>query len=134
MAELAADSIDLSWVLACDAPDRLARFYAALLDTSAQQGLSTSHWIVRGPQGMRLQFYRPSSQRPAELRGRAWSPCFQRSSPSQPLASLETWSALISERGAVLKEPARLEPFGAECWMQDPEGNLFLLLVTESVD
>jgi hypothetical protein len=31
--------------------------------------------------------------------------------------------------GASVVEPARLEPFGAECWMNDPEGNAFLMLI-----
>jgi hypothetical protein len=31
--------------------------------------------------------------------------------------------------GASVVEPARLEPFGAECWMNDPEDNAFLVLI-----
>jgi hypothetical protein len=31
--------------------------------------------------------------------------------------------------GARRREAARLESFGAECWMEDPEGQPFLTLV-----
>ena len=32
------------------------------------------------------------------------------------------------QRGGSLLEEARLEPFGAEAWIHDPEGNPLLLL------
>ena len=37
---------------------------------------------------------------------------------------LPTWLAL----GASLMEPARQEPFGAEVWLADPEGNPVLMV------
>ena len=51
-----------------------------------------------------------------------------------PLAGLEAWIATSLGLGATLLAPARLEPFGAEAWLLDPEGNRLLLLVAAPID
>ena len=121
-------STNLSWVLAADDPQRLAGFYAALLECPNEQGFSRSHWIVELAGGGRLEIYRPSRQRPFPLRGRAMAPCLRLPPSNVPLAHLQqhlpTWLAM----GASLKEPPRLEAFGAEVWLADPEGNPVLVV------
>ena len=57
------------------------------------------------------------------------APCLQRQVDADPLAALTTWQEQVVALGGRSTEPARLEPFGAECWMEDPEGQRFLLLV-----
>ena len=121
-------SPNLSWVLAAEDPQRLAAFYAALLECPQKQGFSPSHWIVDLAGGCRLEIYRPSRQRPFPLRGRALAPCLRLAPSKVPLEHLQqqlpAWIAL----GASLIEPARLEAFGAEVWLADPEGNPVLVV------
>lgn len=123
------DTVTLTWVIPSKHPQRLASFYAALLDEVPRVGLSPNHWLV-SRQGMaELQFYRPSSTRDLPPKGRAWSPCLSRSTTMEPLMALQRWCDQAQSRGAAVEEPPRLESFGAECWMVDPEGNAFLLLM-----
>jgi hypothetical protein len=42
---------------------------------------------------------------------------------------LHAWIAMALELGASVEDPPRQEPFGAEAWLLDPEGNRLLLLV-----
>ena len=104
-------STNLSWVLAAEDPQRLAGFYAALLECPQEQGFSGSHWIVEPAGGCRLEIYRPSRQRPFPLRGRALAPCLRLAPSKAPLEHLQqqlpAWIAL----GASLIEPARLRIF-----------------------
>lgn len=46
-----------------------------------------------------------------------------------PLATLLEWLEQAQGLGAVVEEQPRLESFGAEAWLNDPEGNALLLLV-----
>jgi hypothetical protein len=56
--------------------------------------------------------------------------CLQRKpEATDPLALLQAWIATALELGASLADPPRQEPFGAEAWLLDPEGNRLLLLV-----
>lgn len=127
------DAVTLSWVIPSDHPQELAAFYAGLMAEAPRPGLSPSHWLVC-PQGMpSLQFYRPSSKRELQPKGRAWSPCLAQTTDRDPLAALERWCDQAQQQGAAVQEPARLESFGAECWMVDPERNAFLLLMTSKL-
>ena len=124
------EAVTLTWVIPSDHPQRLATFYAALLDEVPQVGLSPNHWLV-SLQGLPdLEFYRPSSKRELPPKGRAWSPCLSRATNADPLVALQRWCDQAQRQGAAVQEPARLESFGAECWMVDPERNAFLLLMT----
>lgn len=124
-----AETTSLSWVLAASHPPSLAEFYANALGCSCRKGLSDQHWIVSLPTGGTLQVYRPSSQRPWPVRGAALAPCFQRLASEDPETELAHWVAQLEVLGAQRREAPRLESFGAECWMEDPEGQPFLTLV-----
>ena len=132
MAALQPPERQLSWVLASPEPERLAGFYAALLGVDARAGFSSSHWLVTTTAGADLQFYRPSRQRPLAAQGRAWSPCFSDHTEGDPLQQLRCWCDLACQQGAQQLDAPRLEPFGAECWLKDPDGNDVLLLVTSA--
>ena len=132
MAALQPPERQLSWVLASPEPERLAGFYAALLGVDARAGFSSSHWLVRTTAGADLQFYRPSRQRPLAAQGRAWSPCFSDHTEGDPLQQLRCWCDWACQQGAQQLDAPRLEPFGAECWLKDPDGNDVLLLVTSA--
>lgn len=119
-----------SLVLAADDPATLARFYGTLLAKQPQPGLSEMHWRLPWPAGGWLEIYAPSRQRPQPGRQGRLALCLQRpAGPSGASASLEAWVAEVLEAGAAALEAPRLEPFGAEAWLSDPEGNRLLLLV-----
>jgi hypothetical protein len=48
------------------------------------------------------------------------------------MAHLGTWISEATALGAIAAEPPRQEPFGAEVWLLDPEGNRLLLLVASA--
>ena len=121
-------SPNLSWVLAAEDPQRIAAFYAALLECPQKQGFSPSHWIVDLAGGCHLEIYRPSRQRPFPLRGRALAPCLRLAPSKVPLEHLQQQLPVWIALGASLIEPARLEAFGAEVWLGDPEGNSVLVV------
>ena len=128
-----ADDIALSWVLASRRPEQLARFYAELLGTSPKAGIASHHWIVSFPGPGSLQIYTPSRHRPWPASGSVLAPCLQRKTAADPLLELQAWQRHVIELGGRSTEEPRLESFGAECWLEDPEGQKFLLLVLRSV-
>ena len=118
-------------VLAADDPERLAAFYGALLGMDPQRGFSPSHWRLLGPWERRLEIYAPSRQRPRPRGEGRLALCFSRpAGEAPPLQVLQDWLAVVLALGAVAVEPPRQEPFGAEAWLTDPEGNRLLLLVS----
>ena len=117
-------------MLAADDPAALARFYGALLDMEPQPGLSSTHWRVRWPAGGWLELYAPSSSRQQPRQPGRLALCLQRKADATgALAVLHAWIATALELGASVQDPPRQEPFGAEAWLLDPEGNRLLLLV-----
>lgn len=123
-------AISGSIVLAADDPAALAQFYGELLQVEPQRGLSTSHWRVRWPAGGWLEIYAPSRSRPQPRQPGRLALCLQKQADSTHTAALLTsWIEAALELGASLLDPTRQEPFGAEAWLLDPEGNRLLLLV-----
>ena len=129
MPNMSAGTTSLSWVLAAKNPQALAEFYAQALGCTCRSGLSDQHWRVSLPTGGTLQIYRPSRLRPWPIRGAALAPCFQRVGSDHPETELGHWIEQLEALGAKRREAARLESFGAECWMEDPEEQPFLTLV-----
>ncbi len=118
-------------VLAADDPEHLAVFYGALLGTDPLRGGSPGHWRLLGPGEGRLEIYAPSLRRPRPRGEGRLALCFSRpAGDAPPLQVLHDWLAVVQALGAVPVEPPRQEPFGAETWLADPEGNRLLLLVS----
>ena len=107
----------------------LSQFYAALFGAVVRDGKADHHRILELKDGLKLEIYRPSQHRPFPAAGRALSVCLKLPAHNTPLIELEQHISRAHHLGATVLEPARLEPFGAECWMNDPEGNAVLLLV-----
>ena len=126
---MTGDDIALSWVLAARRPEQLARFYADLLGTSFKPGVAAHHWIVLLQGQGSLQIYTPSRNRPWPASGSALAPCLQRRAKADPLLELQAWQQRVIQLGGRSAEEPRLESFGAECWLEDPESQRFLLLV-----
>ena len=123
------NAMQISWVLAAEDSLRLARFYSELFQATLLPGVAKHHCIVQFSDGTRLEIYRPSRQRPFPLRGRALAPCLKLPPSQEPLPELQRLLSNALQRGGLLLDEARLEPFGAEAWVHDPEGNPLLLLV-----
>ncbi len=118
-------------VLAADDPELLAVFYGALLQTTPLAGASSRHWRLLGPGEGRLEIYAPSRQRPRPRGEGRLALCFSRpAGEAPPLQVLRDWHTAMLDLGAIPVEPPRQEPFGAEAWLADPEGNRLLLLVS----
>ncbi len=77
-----------------------------------------------------LELYRPSQLAAAATRSAvAWRcVCGGAATPSV----LEAWLAQAISLGAQQLDAPRIEAFGSEVWMLDPEGNGLLLLVSDS--
>lgn len=117
-------------MLAADDPAALAGFYGELLQVEAAQGWGPGHWRVPWPPGGWLEIYAPSRSRPLPRHPGRLALCLQRTaSQDDALAVLTARIAAAIEAGASSAESPRLEAFGAEAWLQDPEGNRLLLLV-----
>ena len=123
------NAMQISWVLAAEDPNRLGRFYSELFQAGLLLGVADHHRIVQFSDGTRLEIYRPSSKRPFPKRGRALAPCLRLSPSRDPLPELQRLVSTALQQGGSLVEDARVEPFGAEAWIHDPEGNSLLLLV-----
>jgi hypothetical protein len=52
----------------------------------------------------------------------------------EAMALLQIWLEKAIQLGACLQEAPRLETFGAEAWLLDPEANRLLLLVQTQVN
>lgn len=129
-AKVITGAITGSLVLAADDPAALARFYGALLHGEPQPGLSSTHWRLPWPAGGWLELYAPSKSRPQPRQPGRLAPCLQRKADATgALAVLHAWIDMALELGASVWDPPRQEPFGAEAWLLDPEGNRLLLLV-----
>ena len=119
---------DIGWVLAAREPERLSRFYGLVLGVNAQPGLFQHHWVIPLAGGMKLEIYRPSRSRAFPTAGRRLAPCLRLPPAADPLQTLQTLLPEVLAAGAVIDEPPRCEVFGAETWLQDPEGNPLLLV------
>ncbi len=122
-------SIELSFIFASNKPKKLAEFYSFALQAEIQRGISKDHWFISNPHGIKIQFYLPSRNRQTLTALNSMGLCLQGAASADPLVAIEQWSELLASKGALSTERARLESFGAESWMKDPEGNAFLLLI-----
>jgi hypothetical protein len=133
MPEQEARALSASIVLAADDPATLAQFYGALLGVEPQPGWSTAHWRVPWPAGGWLDVYAPSRNRPQpRQQGRLALGLQRQADGTGALAVLHAWISTALDLGATSDDPPRQEPFGAEAWLLDPEGNRLLLLVIPS--
>ena len=123
------NAIQISWVLAAEDSARLATFYSELFQAKLNPGVAEHHCIVQFSNGTELEIYRPSRRRSFPARGRALAPCLRLPPSQEPLPELQRLLSNALQRGGSILEEARLEPFGAEAWIHDPEGNPLLLLV-----
>ncbi|MFN7894552.1 MAG: VOC family protein [Cyanobacteriota bacterium] len=74
--------------------------------------------------------YAPSKSRPQPRQPGRLALCLERKADAAgPLAVLHAWIATALKLGASVDDSPRQEPFGAEAWLLDSEGNRLLLFV-----
>ncbi len=72
----------------------------------------------------------PARSRPQFRQQGRLALCLQRRADgADPMTVLEAWIQEAVRLGGSLLDPPRLEPFGAEACLLDPEGNRLLVLV-----
>ena len=119
-----------SLLIPSDEPQELARFYSLLFETSYCQGFTSKDFLIKNDFSLPIQIFKPSKDRASNCNYlRSIAICFQRKACLSPLTVLEDWIQEIIALGAELIEGPRLEPFGAEAWMSDVEGNKILIFV-----
>lgn len=116
-------------LIAARIPRELAEFYSDAIKAKLSKGFNDEHWLVQCTNGLVIQVYRPSVKGPWPNRGRSIAPCLQAEPSATPLIVLERWVSDLKSNGAKVLDSPKLEIFGAESWLSDPEDNAFLLLV-----
>tara|TARA_Y100001968_G_C19331706_1_gene704663 strand:+ start:379 stop:762 length:384 start_codon:yes stop_codon:yes gene_type:complete len=122
--------IEVSFIIESDSPGDLASFYEKVSEAKASQGLSSEHYVINKSHEFKIQIYRSSKKRISPIKGFASAVCFQKKTNLDPISEVKRWSENLISIGARTIDAPRLEPFGAELWMIDPEGNAFLLMMT----
>ena len=123
--------IESSLLIAAKDSKSLAHFYSGLTNSQINRGLSENHFYLTTEGGCRIQFYEPSSKRKWPSRGRVISICFERYVDCDPYLALQEWIKELKLSGGFVDEQPRMEHFGAEAWLRDPEGNQFLILILQ---
>ncbi|WP_320674595.1 VOC family protein [Prochlorococcus sp. MIT 1341] len=116
-------------LLAAARPYELAEFYSYAMDAKIVAGFNKSHWQVTNSLGFKMQIYKPSTKKSEPFKGNALSICLYRPPSTNPIDALHNWCKELLLKGAALCSEITLDEFGAETWIADPEGNLFLLVV-----
>ncbi len=116
-------------VLASQHPERLAEFYSLAMGADIHSGVSKEHFFVIKPGELTIQIYRPSTKNDFYLPSRQMAICLRGEPSLHPLKVLEKWLVELASIGANASEKIRMQPFGAEVWVVDPDENFVLVLV-----
>ena len=127
-----SDFIEVSTVIAAHHPRELAEFYASFNDVEVVEGINNNHFVLFLPNGLKIEFYKPSKASSWPEKGRSCALCFKKEPSSDSLQSLNDWSSELIGLGGKLLTDVKVQSFGAEVWLLDPEGNVFLILVPSS--
>tara|TARA_Y100001968_G_C19222448_1_gene650403 strand:- start:463 stop:849 length:387 start_codon:yes stop_codon:yes gene_type:complete len=120
---------NLSFVIAADFPKEMAQFYSSLTKGELRIGFTNQDFNVLLPNGSKIYIYKPSSKKQFPKRGNVMSLCLNSEANDNPLEYLTKWINKLVKCGASVSVRPKLEDFGAESWMKDPEGNSFLVFV-----
>ena len=121
--------MNINFVIASENPRELCDFYAKINSDKANRGFNTTHYFISLSNQSKIHFYRPSENHEWQRKGNSTSLCFQGAPSMDPSKIIERWISEILKIGGSLKGKLKLEKFGSEQWMLDPEGNQFLILV-----
>ena len=120
---------NFSFVIASNLPHKLAEFYVSASYGELIHGYSSNDCCILLPQGLKIYIYKPSSSSKALKRDSFTALCLTSEAKHKPLDYLSSWISTLVLKGASISVHPRLESFGAEAWLKDPEQNRFLLFV-----
>ncbi len=121
--------LKVSWVIASEHPEKLAMFYSFVIDGEINPRLSNASYCLVQRGNIQIQIYLPSKNRQLLPKGGSTAVCFQKPPSANPLLTLSRWGALLLDQGASFVEAPLAQSFGAEAWLSDPDGNLFIAFV-----
>tara|TARA_B100000214_G_scaffold338066_1_gene283006 strand:- start:167 stop:580 length:414 start_codon:yes stop_codon:yes gene_type:complete len=121
--------ININCVIASENPKELSDFYSKINSDKANKGLNSTHYFISLGDRSKIHFYRPSEKNDLQRKGNSVSLCFQCEPSDDPLKIIGNWTSEILKIGGSPIGDPKLENFGSEQWMLDPEGNQFLILV-----
>ena len=121
--------INVNFVIASENPKELSSFYAKINSDKANKGFNSTHYFISLSNQSKIHFYRPNENHEWQRKGNSTSLCFQGQPSDDPAEFVKRWTAEIVKMGGSLLGKLKLEKFGSEQWMIDPEGNQFLILV-----
>ena len=121
--------MNINFVIASENPKELSAFYAKINSDKATKGFNTSHYFISLSNRSKIHFYRPNENHEGQRKGNSTALCFQGEPSEDPAAIIHRWTSEILKIGGSAMGITKLENFGSEQWMLDPEGNQFLILV-----
>ena len=121
--------MNINFVIASKNPKELSGFYAKINSDKVSKGFNATHYFISLSNRSKIHFYRPKENHEWQRKGNSTSLCFQREPSEDPSKVIKSWTSEISELGGSAIGIPKLENFGSEQWMLDPEGNKFLILV-----
>ena len=121
--------MNINFVIASKDPKGLSIFYSKINSDKVIKGFNSTHYFISLSNRSKIDFYQPGKDYEWINKGNSASLCFEGKASNEPLKDIETWSFELLASGGKVKLSPRLEKFGAEQWMLDPEGNNFLILV-----
>ena len=121
--------MNINFVIASKDPKGLSNFYGKINSDKVIKGFNSNHYFISLSNRSKIDFFRPGKNYEWTNKGNSASLCFEGKPSIEPLKAIQTWSMELLELGGNVKSSPRLEEFGAELWMLDPEGNHFLILV-----
>ena len=121
--------MNINFVIASKNPKELSDFYSKINSDKANKGLNSTHYFISLSDRSKIHFYKPNENHELQWKGNSVSLCFQDEPSEDPLKIIERWTSEILKIGGSPVGNPKLENFGSEQWMFDPEGNQFLILV-----
>ncbi len=121
--------MNVNFVIASENPRELSFFYAKINSVKPNKGFNSSHYFVSLRNSSKIHFYRPDKNFEWQRKGNSTSLCFQGEPSEDPAKIITSWTTEILKIGGSVIGTSKLEQFGSEQWMIDPEGNHFLILV-----
>jgi len=121
--------MNINFVIASKNPKELSDFYAKINADKVDGGFNSTHYFISLSNRSKIHFYRPNKNHQWERNSNSTSLCFQCAPSNEPLKIIEKWKSELLKLGGSAVGITKMEDFGAEQWMFDPEGNRFLILV-----
>ena len=121
--------MNVNFVIASKNPKELSDFYAKVNSDKANKGFNATHYFISLSNRSKIHFYLPNENHQWEREGNSTSLCFQCEPSKYPEEIINRWTTEILKMGGTVMGTSKLEKFGSEQWMLDPEGNQFLILV-----